>query len=314
MTLVLSERDVQGLIDMKEVVPAVQEAFRQRGLGRASNSARTRSLGGDSILSVMHANLAYLGRGGLKAYMSSRAGAKFAFVLFDGSNSAPLAVMGADALGRYRTGAASGVATKHLYGRPRAKAAIFGSGRQALTQVLALSSVLKLDEVRVWSPNRDHRSAFARRLSEEGFAASAHNSPARALEGVEVASAITSSAEPFLTDDILGSVSHLNICGSNLPSHSEASPEAVGSFDTIAVDDVAQGKVEYGDLIRASEAGTFSWNDAIELGAIVAGKKNARGRTLFKSGGAALEDVAVASLLYDKAMRSSRSYPRVELV
>lgn len=314
MTLALSEKDIQELIDMKDVVSAVEEAFRQQGRGAATNSRRTRSDGKGAVLSVMHANLAYLGRGGLKAYMHSKAGAKFVFVLFDASDSTPLALMGADTLGRYRTGAASGVATKHLYGKPRAKAAIFGSGKQALTQVLALSSVMRLDEVRVWSPNGEHRNAFARRLSKAGFSSSSHGSPGEALEGAEVASAITSSGEPFLTDDALASAYHLNICGSNLPSRSEATPAAVGSFDTVVVDDMDQGRVEYGDLIQAADAGTFSWSEAIELGAVVAGARKPRGRTLFKSGGAALEDVAAASVIYDKAMKSGRSYPSVSLV
>jgi alanine dehydrogenase len=313
LTLVFSERDVQDLIEMKEVVSSVEEAFLQQAAGAVHNSARTRSRGRDSVLNVMHANLTYLGRGGLKAYMSSRAGTKFAFVLFDASDSTPLAVMGADVLGRYRTGAASGVATKHLYHQSSAKVAIFGSGKQALTQVLALGSVMALEEVRVWSPGKDHRVSFARRLSEEGYDASAHDSPDQALRGVEVASAITSSKEPFLTDRMLNSISHLNICGSNSATHSEVTPAAVGSFDTIAVDDAAQAKVEYGDLILAAKAGTFSWDSAIELGGIVAGKWKAKGRTLFKSGGVALEDVATASVLYDKAKSSGRPLPSVEL-
>jgi len=314
LTLVLSERDVQSLVDMKEVVSAVEDAFRQEGLGRASNSMRTRSGGKDSVLNVLHANLAYLGRGGLKAYMSSKAGTKFAFVLFDSSDSVPLAVMGADILGRYRTGAASGVATKHLYRRRSAKVAVFGSGKQALTQVLGLGAVLKVEEVRVWSPSRSHREAFTRRLSDEGYQASPDDSPERALRGADVASAITSSKEPFLTDRILSSVSHLNICGSNRPTHSEVTTAAVGTFDTVAVDDIAQAKVEYGDLVQAAEAGTFSWDSALELGAIVAGKRRVSGRTLFKSGGVALEDVAAASVLYDKAMKSGRSYPSINLM
>lgn len=313
MTLVLAERDVQDLIDMHEVVSSVEEAFRRKGAGDVSNSMRTRSRGSDSVLNVMHASLAYLGRGGLKAYMSSRAGSRFAFILFDAASSVPLAIMGADVLGRYRTGAASGVATKYLYRRPSGRVAIFGSGKQALTQALALGSVMGIDELRVWSPNRERRDAFARKLSEAGLAASPHESPEQALRGADVASAITSSKEPFLTDVMLSSVSHANICGSNVASHSEVSAAAVQSFDTVAVDDVAQAKVEYGDLIQAAAAGAFSWDSAVELGDIVAGKRKGEGRTLFKSGGVALEDVAVASMLYDRALKSGRPYPSVEL-
>ncbi|MDG6910382.1 MAG: ornithine cyclodeaminase family protein, partial [Nitrososphaerota archaeon] len=161
MTIFLSERDVGSLLSMDEVVAAVEEAFKMHGSGQAHNYMRTRTRGPGSVLNVMHANSPYLGRGGVKAYMSSRGGARFLVVLFDASDSSPLAVMAADMLGRFRTGAASAVATKHLYGKRSGKVALFGSGRQALTQALALRSVMELGEVRVWSPRRENREAFA---------------------------------------------------------------------------------------------------------------------------------------------------------
>ena len=314
MTLVLSERQVESLLDMEEVVGSVEEAFRRQGMGEVSNLMRTRSRGAASVLNVMHANLSYLGRGGVKAYMSSKAGTKFVFVLFDSADSTPLAIMGADALGRFRTGAASGVATRHLYGKSSGVLAIYGSGKQALTQVLAVAAVMRIEEVRVWSPTAAHRRAFADRLSDLGFNAGASDSPEIAAEGAQVASTITSSAEPFLTDRAVRSLSHANICGGNVPGHSEVTPTAVGEFETVVVDDLPQAKVEYGDLIRSAQAGDFSWDSAVELGTIVAGKRVARGKTLFKSGGAALEDVAVATLVYEKALKSGEPFPNVELL
>lgn len=314
MTLILSERDVEALLEMKQVVASVEEAFRQEGMGQATNSPRTRSARRDSTLNVMHANLQYLRRGGLKAYMSSAAGAKFVVILFDSSNSAPLAVMGADILGRFRTGAASGVATKHLYAKSSGTLGVMGSGKQALTQVLAVNAVMNVDRVRVWSPQASHRKAFAQRLVERGFDASAADTPDAALKGAQVACAITSSAEPFLTNKALGSISLLNICGGNVPTHAEITSNAVGSFDTVVVDHLPQAKVEYGDLIQAVHSGDFEWESAFELGSVVAGKHRPKGRTLFKSGGVALEDVAVASMLYDKAVNSGKRYPNVEMV
>ncbi len=314
MTLFLSERDVEGIIDMNEVVPTVEEAFRRQGSGEVSNFRRTRSTGDGSLLNVMHANLPYLGRGGLKAYMSSRAGTRFALLLFDSKDSELLAVMGADIIGRFRTGAASGVATKHLFGKRTGTLAVFGSGKQALTQVLAVRAVMSVDQVRVWSPNPEHRRAFAQRLKTDGVNAGAFESPAQALDGAQVASAITSSKEPFLTGEMLEGVSHLNIAGGNVPGHAEIAADAVPSFDTVVVDDLAQARTEYGDLILPEARGLFSWDRAIELGKIVAGSATASGRTLFKSGGVALEDVAVASMIYDKALKSGNSYPAAELV
>lgn len=301
MTLLLSESEVEGLLDMNEVMGAVEEAFGASASGKASNSARTRSRSSDSVLNVMHANLQYLGRSGLKAYATSKAGTRFVVVLFGDSDSAPLAVMGADALGRYRTGAASGVATKHLFRERSATLALFGAGRQAMTQVLAMASAISLEEVRVWSPNPRHRESFALKVNQGGLKATACESPQAALRGAQVANTITSSIQPFLTAELLQGISHMNLCGGNVPTHAEVTADAVGSVHTVVVDDLPQAREEYGDLILAAESGHLSWDSVAELGEVVTGERSHGQRTLFKSGGVALEDVAVASAIYDKA-------------
>jgi ornithine cyclodeaminase/alanine dehydrogenase-like protein (mu-crystallin family) len=313
LTLILSEKDVESLLEMDEVVASVEEAFRQEALGKASNGMRTRTRGGSSVLNVMHANLPYLGRAGLKAYISTESGVRFVAFLFDASRATPLAVMGADMLGRYRTGGASGVATKYLYGKRSGALAILGSGKQAFAQALAIGCVMSVDDVRVWSPNSAHRESFCVTLKAAGFRAVASGSPRAALDGVDVACSITSSRDPFITESMVGSLLHLNIAGGNVPNHAELSANALGLFETVVLDDIPQGKVEYGDLILAAEAGSFSWDSAVELSQVVAEKKRPRGRTLFKSGGVALEDVALASLLYDKAMKSGNHYPTVDM-
>jgi alanine dehydrogenase len=307
LTIFLSEKDVESLLSMDEVVSVVEEAFRRQGLGEAQNFMRTRTRGASSVLSVMHANSSYIAKGGLKAYMSSKAGTRFLVVLFDGKDSSPLAVMAADMLGRFRTGAASGVATKYLYGRKSGRVALFGSGKQALTQALALTSVMKVEEFLVWSPSPGHREAFADVLKGKGMKASPSESPRSAASGADVVSAVTTAKEPFLDEGVLATVSHANLCGGNVPEHAEMTPGGLRTFDTVVVDDLPQSRFEYGDLIQAAKAGSFQWESAVELGDFVAGKRKPKGRTLFKSGGAALEDVAVANLVYEKA-RSRGGY------
>ena len=117
-----------------------------------------------------------------------------------------------------------------------------------------------------------------------------------------MATAITASKEPFLTPQLVSSVKHLNLCGSNSPLRAEATPECVAEFETVVVDDVLQSKVEAGDLVGAEKKGLFSWERAIELKDVVGGRARPKGRTLFKSNGVAMEDVAAASLVYDKAL------------
>ena len=301
MTLLLSEKDVSALLDMREVVEAVEECFRKQGKGEAVNSPRTRSTVPGSVLNVMHASLPYLGRAGTKCYLSTKKGTRFVFILFDLADGTPLAVMGADVLGRNRTGAASAVATKHMMGEADVRLAVYGSGKQAVTQVTAMAAVASLSRVRVWSPDHGHAKAFAGRLDRLGFQAAVADSPEDAGKGSDVGSAITSSREPFLRATSVRGLRHLNLCGANVPDRSEAAPDAVSHFRTLAVDDLRQAKAEAGDLILAAQAGTFHWERAVELKDIVSGKAKATGPTLFKSGGVAIEDVAVASVLYDKA-------------
>jgi ornithine cyclodeaminase/alanine dehydrogenase-like protein (mu-crystallin family) len=157
--------------------------------------------------------------------------------------------------------------------------------------------------VSVWSPHSERRESLARELGQLGFEASAHSDARDALKGAEVVSAITSSNDPFLTPYLVKSAKHLNLCGSNAPEKSEATPECVGSFQTVAVDDMNQSRFESGDLIIAERKGFFSWGSAHELKDVVSGKVRPSGRTLFKSNGVAIEDVAAASLVYDKAAK-----------
>jgi ornithine cyclodeaminase/alanine dehydrogenase-like protein (mu-crystallin family) len=309
MALVLSESEVAGLLSMKEVVRAVEECFRAQGSLKAVNSPRSRTVVPGSRLNVMHASLPYLGRSGTKVYLSTKTGTRFLVLLFDNGSGDLLSVMGADYLGRFRTGAASAVATKYLSGLKSFRLALAGSGRQALTQVLALNEVARLEHVSVWSPTKQHRDVFARDLSQKyGLEASALGSAKEAFQDAEVGTTITSSTEPFLTGEAVGSIQHLNLCGTNLPAHAEITPQAIALFDTVCVDDISQSKAEAGDLVIAASKGALSWERVKELKYFVASTRKPAGRTLFKSNGVAIEDVATASVVYDNAMKNPEKY------
>ncbi len=306
MTLVLSESEVGRLLSMGDVVRAVEECFSQTPRG-AVNTPRTRTSVPGAVLNVMHASLPYLGRAGVKCYLSSRKGVRFVFVLFSLEDAEPLALMGADVLGRFRTGAASAVATKHLSRMASARFALAGSGKQALTQAVAMKEVVKLESVKAWSPNRAHLEEFIDRLASSGIEAAAASSISDAFASADIATTITKSSVPFLGKDDVVNLSHLNLCGSNHPANAEATPQAIGEFGTLATDDIDQAKYEAGDLIRAAEAGSISWERVVQLGEFVSGRAKPDRKTLFKSNGVAIEDVAVASLVYEKARQSSES-------
>jgi len=305
MTLLLTESEVAKYVSMEEVVPAVEEAFRREARSEAVNSPRTRSASPGAVLSVMHASLPYLGRSGTKVYTSSRSGNNFVFLLFENRSGELLAIMGADTLGAYRTGAASAVATKFLCPLRRFRLAIAGSGHQALTQVLAMREVAEVEHVSVWSPTLSHRELFAKRLSRDyGLEATSHRSIGEAFQKSQVATAITSADRAFIGRSVVRGVSHINACGANSHDKAEVTPAALATCSTICVDNLKQSMLESGDLIIAARKGAISWERVVELKDVVSSRVKPRGRTYFKSNGVAIEDVAIGSLVYDKAVKN----------
>ena len=304
MTLLLREPDIVGLVTMRDAVDSVERCFAEMTPTRFANTPRSRSVVDGAVLSAMHASLQYLGRGGAKVYLSTKTGSQFAFLLFDLKNGDLLSVMGADLLGRYRTGAASAVATKHLSGLREFTFGVAGSGKQGVTQVLAMREVAKLEMVRVWSPVRTHRNAFAKLIAREhGIDSTPSDSVGETFHGAQVATTITSSRTPFVVEKDLADVRHLNVCGSNWAERAEVEPRGIALFDSVCVDDLAQSKMESGDLILAAREGLFQWENAVELRNVVQARVKTGPRTLFKSNGAAVEDVALGSLLYDRALK-----------
>ena len=118
------------------------------------------------MLHVLSGAAKTLGFMGYKAYTTSRKGAHFHVGLYDGKTGALLALIQADYLGQVRTGAASGVATQYMARPDATEVGLFGSGKQARTQLQAICKVRKVRRVQVYSPNEERRRQFAQEMSE----------------------------------------------------------------------------------------------------------------------------------------------------
>lgn len=243
----------------------------------------------------------------MKTYLSTRRGARFVVVLFSLDSGELLAVIEADRLGQIRTGAASAVATRYMARRDSAVLGIVGAGVQARAQFEALSRVLNLRLVKVFSRTREHAEDFARFIGSRGFDAVVASDYGEACRGVDVLVTATNSRDPFIRGSYIGPGIHINAIGSNWANRAELAPDAVLKADVIAVDDVAQAREEAGDLIMAGDA---VWHRVVPLADIVVGR--ARGRpsddsiTIFKSLGIAVEDLVLAKIIYDRAVREGR--------
>lgn len=155
MTLFLTESDVRDLLPMERALECVEASFVAQGNDRAINRPRERIL-------LPHVSLHYLAGAlpesphvGMKIYTAASGAVRFLVLLFDTENGRLLSMMQADHLGRIRTGAASGVATKYLARPDASHVGMLGTGRQARTQLQAIARVRKLTGVKAFGRDKD---------------------------------------------------------------------------------------------------------------------------------------------------------------
>jgi alanine dehydrogenase len=306
MTLFLTEGEVEGLLDMRSTLDAVEEILRQHAEGRATNRARRRVALPGSGLNVMFAGAPEIEALGLKAYTVARAGARFYTMLFDPETGELLSVMQSDKLGQVRTGAASGIATKHLAREDASSLGIYGAGWQAEAQLEAIASVKKLDRVIVHSRTVESRKAFAEKMGERlGLEVETTHAPEEpATQDIVVT--VTSSKEPVLRGEWLRPGAHVNAAGSNFLFKTEIDRDVVKRSSLVTIDSREELGLEAGNLLQGIETGTVLPEAIRELGQVVTGqikgRQNPEDITLFASQGLALEDLAAARLVYDRAL------------
>jgi ornithine cyclodeaminase/alanine dehydrogenase-like protein (mu-crystallin family) len=291
---------------MDDVIAAVTAAMKELGEGTAQNEPRRRVFAPGGLLNVMFASYPGGRLTGLKAYTVADGRARMLVVLF-GLDGSLEAIVESDFMGAYRTGAASAVAARVLARPGPATVALIGAGWQANTQALAISRVLEIKELRVFSRDHDRRAEFAREQEAQlGIATIAAGSAELAVRGADVVVTMTTSPTPVLEADWVEPHALVIAAGSNWRTKAEVPAELVAKAHTVVVDQLAAAQLESGDLITAQEAGKFEWSRAVELGAILAGKwksPEARGITLFESHGLALWDLAAGSVVLAAARR-----------
>jgi alanine dehydrogenase len=304
--LLLTEDEVRQVLTMEMALEAVEQALRKLALDEVVNVPRSRAQTDHAMLHVMAAAGKTLGVMGLKAYSTSRRGAHFHVTLYDGKTGALLALIQADYLGQVRTGAASGVATQYMARPDASEVGLFGSGKQARTQLQAICKVRKISRVQVYSPNEEHRRRFAAEMKELcNTEVVTVPRPEMAAEDKDIIITATTSREPVLNGHWIAEGTHINAIGSNFLGKAEIDAVAVRRCDSIVVDSKDQARLEAGDFVQPLEDGSIHWADVHELGQVIVGRYTGRAHpqdvTLFKSLGIAIEDVALAAKVYAKA-------------
>ena len=319
MPLLLTRRDVESVLTMKEALAAVEEGFRRLGQGRAIMPQRT------AIRMPEHHGLhlgmpAFIGAdapddpaGGALAlkvvtvYPDNPSKHKLpttigTLLLNDPRTGALLAIMDAGFMTAMRTGAASGVATKHLARADARTVGVFGAGIQARAQLAAVAEVRRIEKAVVCDISREAREQYAAAMSAQlGIPVEPTDDPRRCLEG-DIVIAATSSRTPLFDGALLRAGQHLNGIGAHAPDTREFDTRTMQRAKVVA-DLPSACLAEAGELIIPIREGAFG-EERIHagLGEIVAGLKPGRASdeeiTLFKSVGLAIQDAATAARVF----------------
>jgi len=298
--LYLAEEDVDGLLTPEDALEAVEGSFRRIAEGVVENVPRRRLRLDGGALAVMSAADLGLGVTGVKTYAAGRGGASFVVVLFDAETDETLAVIEGDRLGQYRTGAATGVAAKHLARAGAMSLGVIGAGLQAEMQVRCVRAALPaIEQVLVYSRTPETREAFAEKLGVEA------TDSAQEAAALDVVVTITSSRDPVLRGDWLRAGVLVCAAGANRPQARELDNAVLQRAAFVCCDSIEDAKIESGDLIEPVQQGMLDWLEVHELSEVVAGQVQGRQAdddiVVFKSNGIAAWDLAIGALAVERA-------------
>ncbi|MBI4364686.1 MAG: ornithine cyclodeaminase family protein [Candidatus Latescibacteria bacterium] len=315
---IISQSEVPRLLPMAECVDLMDEALRTLSRGEAVLPLRSAVWLPDrsGLLGLMPTYLATPPSMGLKvvSVMPGNHGTELdshqgAILLFEVERGRLLAVIDATSVTRIRTAAASAAATRLLARKDAGDLAILGTGVQASTHLEAMQIVRNLRRVRVWSRSAENARAFAESASRRlGLRIECAADARSAVEGADLICTTTASREPVLRGEWIAAGAHVNAVGASFASGRELDTAAVARA-RLYVDGRESALHEAGDfLIPRAEGAIGDAHIVGEIGEALLGRAPGRRSdaeiTLFKSVGLAVEDLAAAHHIYNRALAS----------
>jgi alanine dehydrogenase len=322
--LILTRADLQRILEPLEVIAALAEAFARQAAGRTSVPSRAVTQVGDAgILFVMPAvSLPTTGEdaaGGLGAklvtyYPKNRERGRpthlASYILMDHATGEPLALLEGGFMTALRTGATSALAARHLARPDSRRVACFGTSVQAREQLRCLAAVFKLDRAVVLGRDQERARAFARAMADElGITVETGRDPSAAVRGADLVTCATTSPMPLFAGADLRAGTHVDAVGAFRATERELDTETIRRA-RVVVDAYSAALLEAGDLLLPIGEGAITREHVVaELAELVTGARPGRTSpvdvTVFKSVGFALEDLAAATLAYNRARERS---------
>ncbi len=313
----LNKKEVESLLDMKGAIKVVEEAFRQHGLKKVQMPPKLylyfTEHNGD--LRTMPAYLEEQDIAGVKIVNVHPGNpvkglpTVIALVILNSTETgAPIAVMDGTYLTDTRTGAGGGVAAKYLARKNSKVVGFVGTGSQARTQMLAINEIMDIEEVKAASKSEKSTLAFKEEMEK---IVKCEIIPKKSIEEVcdcDILVTTTPSREPIVMNAWIAEGTHINAIGADAPGKEELDPSILKRAK-IVVDDLPQAS-HSGEVNVPLSKGIIKEKDIFcELGEVIAGKKKARTNdadiTIFDSTGLAIQDLASANLVYQKALKAN---------
>jgi alanine dehydrogenase len=308
-TTFLSGKEIASLLDMKEVIRAVEDAFLNLASGKAKMPPKIYLSLDEGDFRAMPAAIPgaagvkwvnvhpHNPEQGLPTVMAT-------LIYNDPATGYPLAVMDASLMTAYRTGAASAIASKYLARKNISSLGLIGAGRQAVTQYLAHMELFDIKIVKVFDSSGKAIEKFIDLFPQYPVEASSLEEAA----ACDIVCTVTPSREPFLKPEWIMPGTHINAVGADAPGKEELYPELLRQAKVV-VDDLEQAQ-HSGEINVPIKNGLYQTDNIYAtLAEIVSGKRAGRASdgeiTIFDSTGVAVEDIAVAKLLYEKTKISN---------
>ena len=316
--LLLTRNDVMKVLDMSDCMAVVEKAFVELAGGTAVMPLRISITPPDGLALYMPAYLKEMGALACKVVTSYKNNPvkhnlptiMGKVLLQDPETGDVICIMDGGYLTAVRTGAASGVATKYLARDDKSqKVGIFGAGVQAKAQLWAMAVARDLAKAYVYDIADEAVTEFIKEMSIKlNLEVVQADSPDHILEEADIICTATSSPTPIFNGERVREGTHINSVGSHVPEARELDTAIIKRSKVIA-DSYEACLHEAGDIMIPIQEGAIDKSHLYaELGEIITGRKQSRADdreiTLFKSNGLAIQDVATAQLVYDKAVQA----------
>lgn len=315
--LILDSQQIRELLPMRECIELMADALSSLARGEVFQPLRTiiRPPEARGLLGLMPAyRTGDHGAFGMKAICVfpgnpaiGKDAHQGAVMLFSRETGEMIALMNASEITAIRTAAVSAVATRLLAREDAHELAIIGAGVQARTHLAALDAVRSIKHARVACRNIEHAHEIAREMQPRfSFPIEPVKTNEEAVRGADLIVTATSSQEPVINKDWISAGAHVNAIGTHSPNSREID-SATMAASRIFVDRRESTLNEAGDYLLAAKEGLIDADSILaEIGELLIGTKHGRNSvneiTLFKSLGLAIEDVACAEYLYQKAL------------